>query len=236
MTSSKVGGARPLPCCGRTRRTSTCAFQATWNRTASRSIPPPPTAPPSVGAARSRAPCGWKGTVTHAHPECGNGVTWSLELRRGAKRQRLAAGVAQGGNPVAVGPIEKLSVRPGDTVSLLIGPRDGNHGCDLTALDLAITASGGRTWDLADDVSSDVLAGNPHADRLGNEAVWHFYAEAEKDGVPSGPAVPVGSLLAKWQAAEGSDEQRSLAAAVQQFLTGRRRRRKTAPTACSMGS
>ena len=25
-----------------------------------------------------------EGTVTHAHPECGNGVTWSLELRRGA--------------------------------------------------------------------------------------------------------------------------------------------------------
>ena len=32
--------------------------------------------------------------VTHAHPECGNGVTWSLEIRRGATRQRLAAGVA----------------------------------------------------------------------------------------------------------------------------------------------
>ncbi|HSH15678.1 MAG TPA: DUF1587 domain-containing protein, partial [Verrucomicrobiae bacterium] len=27
-------------------------------------------------------------TVQHAHPECGNGVTWSLEVRRGMKRQR----------------------------------------------------------------------------------------------------------------------------------------------------
>src|SRR6185503_11112942 len=38
-----------------------------------------------------------EGKVRHAHPECGNGVTWSLELRRGATRQRLAAGTAQGG-------------------------------------------------------------------------------------------------------------------------------------------
>jgi len=37
------------------------------------------------------------GKVTHAHPECGNGVEWRLELRRGATRQRLAEGVAQGG-------------------------------------------------------------------------------------------------------------------------------------------
>jgi hypothetical protein len=161
-----------------------------------------------------------EGSVTHAHPECGNGVTWSLEIRRGATRQRLAAGTSQGGKPVEVGPVEKLIVRSGDVVSLLIGPRDGNHACDLTAVDLEISAAGGRTWDLADDVSPNVLAGNPHADRFCNEGVWHFYAEAEKDGVPSGPAVPVGSLLAQWQAAEGVDEKRQLATAVQQLLTG----------------
>ena len=31
------------------------------------------------------------GVVQHAHPECGNGVTWPLELRRGGTRQRLAS-------------------------------------------------------------------------------------------------------------------------------------------------
>src|SRR5256885_4812134 len=36
------------------------------------------------------------GVVQHAHPECGNGVTWALELRRGNSRQRLAAGTSQG--------------------------------------------------------------------------------------------------------------------------------------------
>ncbi len=177
-----------------------------------------------------RAAVGWRspmagtvrieGTVTHAHPECGNGVTWSLELRRGAKRQRLAAGTSQGGKPVAVGPVEKLLVRPGDIVSLLVGPRDGNHACDMTAIDLAIAADGDRRWNLAEDVSPNVLAGNPHADRLGNEGIWHFYAEPEKDGVPSGPSVPAGSLLARWQAADSIDERRQLATAVQQLLAG----------------
>ena len=177
-----------------------------------------------------RAAVGWRspvgaavrvqGSVTHAHPECGNGVTWSLELRRGATRQRLAAGTSQGGKPVGVGPIEKLIVRSGDVVSLLIGPRDGNHSCDLTTVDLTISADGDRTWNLASDVSDNVLAGNPHADRFGNEGVWHFYTEPEKDGVPSRPAVPVGSLLAQWQGAEGVDEKRRLAAAVQQLLAG----------------
>ncbi len=121
------------------------------------------------------------GKVQHAHPECGNGVTWSLEVRRGATRQRLAAGVAQGGNVVQVGPFEAVPVRPGDLVSLVIGPRDGNHSCDLTAVDLTLTGDG-KTWDLAADVSPDVLAGNPHADRLGNPDVWHFYTEPDRGG------------------------------------------------------
>src|SRR5438445_11516724 len=75
-----------------------------------------------------------EGIVTHAHPECGNGVTWSLELRRGETRRRLATGKAQGVTPVVVPPIENLAVQPGDLVSLLIGPRNGNDACDLTDL------------------------------------------------------------------------------------------------------
>ena len=51
------------------------------------------------------------GKVTHAHPECGNGVTWAVELRRGRTRQTLANGVAAGEAPVAVRPDR----RPGDS-------------------------------------------------------------------------------------------------------------------------
>src|SRR5262249_249381 len=157
--------------------------------------------------------------VTHAHPECGNGITWSLELRRGGTRQRLAAGVAQGSKEVVVGPIDNLRVQQGDLVSLLIGPRDGNHACDLTALELKLTGGDvGRTWDLAQDASGDVVSGNPHSDRFGNASVWHFYTEPDKPGT-IGPVIPAGSLLAKWQTAQGAGEKQKLAVEVQKLLT-----------------
>ena len=117
--------------------------------------------------------------MQHAHPECGNGVTWSLELRRGAVRQKLAAGIAHGARVVTVGPVKDVAVQPGDLVSLLIGPRDGNHACDLTAVDLTLSG-GGREWNLAREVSPDILAGNPHADAQGNTGVWHFYTEPDR--------------------------------------------------------
>jgi hypothetical protein len=63
------------------------------------------------------------GVVQHAHPECGNGVTWALELRRGGTRQRLGAGISQGAQEVKFGPFENLAIQPGDLVSVVIGPR-----------------------------------------------------------------------------------------------------------------
>lgn len=177
-----------------------------------------------------RAAVGWRSpilakmrveaTVTHAHPECGNGVTWALEVRRGATRQRLAAGTAQGSQEVKIGPIENLPVQPGDVVSLLIGARDGNHSCDLTAVDLVLTSSGtgAAVWNLAADVSPDVLAANPHADRLGHDAVWHFYTEPESGSSGVSPGIPAGSLLAQWQSAATAEEQAALASAVQKLL------------------
>ncbi len=156
--------------------------------------------------------------IKHAHPGCGNGVTWSLELRRGAARQRLAGGALDITAEASTGPLDNISVRPGDLVSLLVGPRDGSHGCDLTAIDLKLTESGdqGHVWNLAEDISSDVLAGNPHADRLGNLNVWHFYTEVDKEG--SGPIYPAGSILAKWQTAKDATEKQALADALQAFL------------------
>jgi hypothetical protein len=170
-------------------------------------------------------------TIQHAHPECGNGVTWSLEVRRGLNRQRLASGIAQGSKPVSPAPVENLAIQTGDVVSLLIGPRDANHSCDLTAVDLTLTslAEGGRAWDLAKDVSPDVRAGNPHADRFGNKAVWHFYTEADKGG-QFGPVIPPGSLLTKWQAASGA-EKMQLTREVQALLLGPAPAKKDSPDA-----
>ena len=176
-----------------------------------------------------QAVVGWRSPVTstirveakvqHAHPECGNGVTWMLELRRGATRQRLRSGVSQGGQVVVVEPIEKLNVQPEDVISLLIGPRDGNHSCDLTAVDLTMKAPDGKVWDLSADVSPDIQAANPHADRLGNEAVWHFYTDPVTAERP-GEVIPSGSLLSQWQAATNDTDKQNLAVQIQQLLTG----------------
>ena len=159
--------------------------------------------------------------VRRAHPECGTGVTWYLELRRGASRQQLAAGAALAGEEIPVKPVEPMVVQPGDLISLFIGPRNGSHICGLTAVDLKIKeeGAGGREWDLTPEIASDVLAGNPHADRLGHEGVWHFYSEPDKGG-DAAPIIPAGSLLAKWQMALSDPvEAHRLAEQLQSLLT-----------------
>src|SRR5690606_21220454 len=110
------------------------------------------------------------GTVTHAHPECGNGVEWFVELRRGTLRERIASGATQGPAPDRFGPFRQ-TIEPGDLISLVIGPRDREHSCDLTDLEFVLTeveapgesgnSDGPRVWSLTADVSSDVLSGNP---------------------------------------------------------------------------
>lgn len=188
-----------------------------------------------------RAVVGWQSPVAaklkveaaiaHAHPECGNGVMWWLELRRGATRQRLAAGISQGNSVATAGPIDNVTVQPGDVISLVIGPRDGNHSCDLTAVDLKLTSAGeqSREWDLAKDVSSDVLAGNPHADRFGNANVWHFYTEPETGNASQGTVIPTGSILARWLTATAPEERQKLAAELQALLTSPAPQAKDAP-------
>ena len=158
--------------------------------------------------------------VQHAHLTCGDGVAWTLDLHRGAQRWRLAAGTAVDGTVQSPAPIEGLAVRPGDLLSLRIGARGRDHTCDLTRVDLAIVPDGAAepAWQLAADVAGDLLAGNPHADRLGNAAVWHFFAEPEAAGADAPAAVPAGSLLARWLAAADAGVRQQLAAEVAALL------------------
>lgn len=165
------------------------------------------------------------GSVQHAHPECGNGVVWALQLRRGATRQNLATGVAHGSTIYPIELSETVAVGKTDVLCLVIGPRDGNHSCDLTAVNLRIEQSGegasqsvSRNWDLAKDVSSDILAGNPHRDSYGNESVWHFCGEPVAGQI--GPVIPAGSLLAAWQSSSGPAERTQLASQLQVLLNG----------------
>ena len=158
-----------------------------------------------------------EGLVQHSHTECGNGVSWVVELRRGATRQTLASGVSQGAKEVRFGPLPPVTVGVGDVVCLSVGPRDGNHSCDLTRVDLQLsdTANAAQTWSLSGDVSPAILAGNPHADRMGHPGVWHFFSEPEARGGAIETSIPEGSLLARWRAAASMAEKRGLAADLQ---------------------
>ncbi|MEX2288490.1 MAG: DUF1592 domain-containing protein [Planctomycetaceae bacterium] len=181
-------------------------------------VHPTPTLSVAVGwRSPAAAVIAIEGAVQHAHPECGNGVVWSLELRRGNTRQRLATGIAQGEKKVVFGPLEKIAVQAGDVVALLIGPRDGNHACDLTAIDLTLR-DGSHEWSLARDVSPNILAGNPHADGQGNADVWHFFPEPV--GGTTGNVIQAGSLLARWQSAGSAEEKQKLADELQRLLQG----------------
>jgi hypothetical protein len=140
------------------------------------------------------------GEVTHAHPECGNGVNWRLELRRQQRRQILAEGISQGNKAAKVEIPPGIDIKAGDALVVSVGPRDKNHSCDLTQVDLTIADANDptRTWDLGGDVSPNILAGNPHADRFGNANVWHFFTEPLSNAKAVGPTIPAGSLLSQW--------------------------------------
>ncbi len=161
--------------------------------------------------------------VKHAHPGCGNGVAWTLELRRGGERRRLAGGDLGVGQTAKIDPILALGIQQGDLVSLVINARAGNHFCDLTEIDLTLIdlAKDKRTWTLARDVSSDILAGNPHADTLGNPDVWQFYQEkVSADGGSTFASIPAGSILDHWRDEPLRAERDRLAGELQQLLSG----------------
>ncbi|MBM3725769.1 MAG: DUF1592 domain-containing protein [Acidobacteria bacterium] len=162
------------------------------------------------------------GALVRAHAECGNGVTWAFELRRGRVRMRLAGGEIRGRETVAIGPLEGVRVERGDLLSLLIGPRDANHSCDLTDAELNL-ASGAETWSLKSDLTGEILAANPHPDATGRPGVWHFYTEPVA-GAPAG--VPAQSALGRWLVAGPPEIRRELASSLQALLAG-----ATAPSA-----
>ena len=142
------------------------------------------------------------GDVSDAHPECGNGVTWALEVRRGRTSEVLASGVTKGATVLPMGPFENVRVEPGQVVALVIGPRDGSHVCDLTAINLTLS-DGSKTWDLAKDVSPNILKGNPHG-------TWHFLSQPAS--LEASPDVP--GPIAEWRKKPSPE----LAVKVRQYL------------------
>ncbi|MCB1208166.1 MAG: DUF1592 domain-containing protein, partial [Verrucomicrobiales bacterium] len=143
-----------------------------------------------------------QGDIGDAHPECGNGVSWALELRRGTTSEVLASGDIRSLTPVPIGPIEGVHISAGQVIAVVVNPKDGNHSCDLTAVNLSLS-DGKMTWDLGKDVSPNILAGNPHG-------AWHFLSQPT--------AIKVGADLPAPIAAWRRDPSPALAARVREFL------------------
>lgn len=167
--------------------------------------------------------------VADAHASCGNGFAWWLEKQTQARAAIVAEGAVDLGKETVVAP-RQLTVSLGDLIVLAIDARDGNHFCDLTEIELTVTEIGkekGRVWDLAAEVADDVLAGNPHADLLGNKGVWSFVKGPSRDRpIGSASAVDTNSLLTHWRTAAADPARRTAAAEfakqMQKLLTGTR--------------
>ncbi|MFO0892948.1 MAG: DUF1592 domain-containing protein [Isosphaeraceae bacterium] len=158
--------------------------------------------------------------VAHAHPECGNGLTWALERRRSAERRRLRAGEIDTGKAAKIEPVGRVELREGDLVCLVVGPR-GDHSCDLTEVDLTVEelSGGRRRWNLGREVSGDLLAANPHPDAAGRKDVWSFFHENGSSEDPSAQAeLPAGSLLDRWLDEPDAGERARLARQLQGLL------------------
>jgi hypothetical protein len=167
--------------------------------------------------------------IAHAHPNCGNGVAYWLEVRHADRAGVLAEGGVELGGQVAIAP-RTLTIAKGDQLVLAIDAKNGDHSCDLTEIDFTLTsiADPAQKWDLATDTADTIQAGNPHADQLGNQGVWSFVKGPSRP-VGKGqatPAIPANSLLAQWRQAAIDPARQAqtaaLATQIQSLLTSPR--------------
>ncbi|MBD3672313.1 MAG: DUF1592 domain-containing protein [Planctomycetaceae bacterium] len=170
--------------------------------------------------------------LSDAHPECGDGQEWFLQHRTSRRVGNLWKGQFRTGGSAKMQP-QQVSVQKGELLSFILGP-GGEYTCDLTEMNLTISEVQGekRTWDLAGDVSSDLLASNPHEDRHGNPKVWHFYTgEMSTVDRDQGTlvSIPAGSLLGHWQLESDATKRTELARQVQQLATGNPPRNANSP-------
>jgi hypothetical protein len=157
-------------------------------------------------------------TVQDSHPGCGNGVEWSLELRRGRTKQILWSGQTNGDKFESLDYPEELRVRQGDGIVLTVGPRDGDFSCDSTDVHFTIESPDHR-WSLTDEIVSEILKENPRSDRFGNEEVWHFTTELTDDR--SLTPIPAESILARWQLAPSGESKQRHARELSELLSKR---------------
>ena len=160
--------------------------------------------------------------VGDAHPECGNGQEWFLQHRTSRGVNTLERGELGTAENVII-PTFKLEVNKGDLISLIVGPREGNHACDLTEINLVISEliDRQRVWDMAAELSRNIHVGNPLDDIFGNEKTWHIY-KGKMTSLDTEPkqliSIPDGSLLAKWKTESDLERKSKLAKQIQSLV------------------
>ena len=163
--------------------------------------------------------------IADAHVNCGNGGKWWVQHHTSRKLVILGHGEYSEGGSGELKEV-KLQVHRGDIVRLVVGPRDGNHACDLTHADMTLTEIGGlkRSWDLSKDISSNILDSNPLKDQNGNDAVWHFYSGKVIDvskASNNAMIVPEESLLARWRDEPDATKRAKLAGRIRALAIGK---------------
>lgn len=144
------------------------------------------------------------GKIADADDKCGNGAKWSVEVRGNQGERILQEGAIDNGRDAVLSGEDEIDVHRSELIVVRIDARDRNHVCDTTSVELTISEAveNGRQWDLSRDVSGDILAGNPHADMLGNAEVWHFFTAPINQSVQDKTTPVVAeSALARWRVA-----------------------------------
>jgi len=166
--------------------------------------------------------------ITSVHAVCGNGTAWWLEHRHNDRALMFAEGTNNLGATTKP-PAKKVKVEKGDQIILAIDARNGDHGCDLTDIDLTITETDAakRTWKLARDVADTIHAGNPHADTQGHSDTWSFVMGPTRPVRQAATVIiPPGSLLHQWREALSKSDKKAdaekLAQQAQALLVGAR--------------
>lgn len=162
------------------------------------------------------------GLVADADNKCGNGTSWRVEHRSLKGAVRLAGGDLDNGARTEFRAEGDVAVAADDLIAFVVDPRQRDHVCDTTQVELTIREVGGdREWVLSREIVDRVLAGNPLPDLAGNAAVWHFCGIAPATAAT--PELPPMSQLARWKAAvlEGRPEAEvaTLAAECARLLT-----------------
>lgn len=150
---------------------------------------------PIVGKIRIEA------LIADADDKCGNGAAWRIELQTETGVERLAEGQMDNGGKQSLKPDRAFDVASGDVLRLVVNPRDQNHSCDTTHIELNVSEIGdeNRKWNLAHDIVDHILEANPLPDSYGHAEVWHFCSAADE---PQKLAVlPPDSALARWKQA-----------------------------------